>query len=68
MKRTIKISRPASGTGTVVTVTLLEDGITASYSYKSSATKVAESVEFADKQARDLLRQAREAVDSEGAK
>lgn len=68
MKRTIRISRPANGSGTVVTVTLVEDGITASYAYKSSATKIGESIAFADRSARDMLRQAREHIDNEGEK
>lgn len=63
MKRTIKISRPASGAGTVVTVTLLEDGVTATYAYRSASTKIGESIKFADAGARDMLRQAREHID-----
>lgn len=64
MKRTVKISRPANGSGTIVTVTLVEDGITATYGYKSSATKIADSIEFCDRAARDMLKQARTAVDT----
>lgn len=59
MKRTIKVSRPANGSGTTVTVTLLEDGVTVSYALKSAATSVAASIRAADKQAREMLAQAR---------
>lgn len=57
MKKTIKVSRSASGTGTVVTVTLVEDGVTASYGYKSSAMRIGDSVTIATKGALDQLQQ-----------
>lgn len=63
MKKTIKISRSASGSGTIVTVTILEDGIQVSYAYKSSAMRIGESVDMATKACREMLAQAREAVD-----
>lgn len=67
MKKTIKISRPANGSGTTVTVTVLEDGITASYGLKSAATSIAESVEYATKGALDMLAQTRTAIDEAAA-
>lgn len=66
MKKTISISRPANGSGTVVTVTVVEDGITSKFAYKASATTIASAIETATKHAEDMLRQAREAVDSDG--
>lgn len=63
MKKTIKISRSASGNGTTVTVTILEDGVTASYSLKTTATAIGASVRAATNSALDMLRQTREEID-----
>lgn len=65
MKRTISISRPASGSGTVVTVTLVENGITVKYALRSFTTGIGSSIRAATNTAKDLLRQAQEEVDGE---
>lgn len=57
MNETISISRSASGAGTIVTVTLKENGVTAKYAYKSSAMRIKDSVEIARAGAQDMLDQ-----------
>lgn len=63
MKKTIKVSRPSNGQHTVVTVTILEDGITVAYAYRSSATKIGDSIRFCTERCVDMLAQARAEID-----
>jgi len=62
MTKTIKIVRSATAGHTIVTVTITENGVTATYGYKSAATAVKESVEIATKGALALLAQAKLAI------
>lgn len=65
MERKIKISRPASGSGTVVTVTLSENGVTVSYAYRSVGTNVSDALKVCDEMALTMLMQARAFVDGD---
>lgn len=62
MTKTIKIVRSATAGHTIVTVRLTENGITVAYGWKSTATAVKDSVEFATKEAHKLLAQAKLAI------
>lgn len=64
MKRTVKVTRPSSGTGTVVTVTLTENGVTATFQHKSSASSIKADVTYADKRAREMLADSMAAIDA----
>lgn len=66
MKRTIKIARPASGAGTVVTVTLVENGVTVSFALKTFTSGIAASIRSATQSAEDMLRAAQEEIEREG--
>jgi hypothetical protein len=46
-------------------VTLLEDGITAAYGLKSSATSIADDIRYCTKAAQDMLAQARAVIDEQ---
>lgn len=62
MEEKITISRPASGSGTVVTVVRKENGITAKYAYRTTVTAVGTAVSHARSAAQDMLDQAKAEV------
>lgn len=67
MKRTIKVARPSSGSGTIVTVTLVRNGVTVTYALRTMTTAVGASVKAATSTAKDMLSQAEAEIEREAA-
>lgn len=64
MIRTIKINRPASGSGTVVTVTLKQNGISVSFAYRTVGTSIRTGIRVATENCESMLTQALEEVEA----
>lgn len=62
MEEKISISRPASGAGTVVTVSLRENGISAKFAHRTTISAVGPAVSWARREARSMLDQAKAEV------
>lgn len=65
MKRTIAISRPASGSGTVATITLVEDGVTVKYALRTFTTSIGAAIRTATRSAEDMLAQAKYEINNQ---
>lgn len=66
MTKTILISRPASGSGTVVTVTLKEDGLTAKFALRAATTRVRSTIRAATNYAQEMLDEAKAEIANPG--
>lgn len=65
MIRTIKINRPSSGSGTVVTVTLKQNGITVSFAYRTVGTSIRAGIRVATENCQSMLTQALEETEGD---